>query len=56
MQRRDLLSEVDRRTVRVNIFKMVVDPQHMYSNESEWADENLYDDFKLKKHTLVSMV
>ena len=28
---------------------MVVDPQHRYSNESEKANENIYDTFKLKK-------
>ena len=30
-------SEVDPRTVRVNIFIMAVDPYHRYSNESERA-------------------
>ena len=28
---------------------MAVDPQHRYSNESEMANEDIYDDFKLKK-------
>ena len=28
---------------------MVVDPYHRYSNESERANEDIYDDFKLKK-------
>ena len=28
---------------------MVVDPKHRYSNESERANEDIYDDFKLKK-------
>ena len=34
---------------------MAVDPQHSYSNESERANEDIYDDFKCKK-ILVSMV
>ena len=29
---------------------MAVDPYHRYSNESERANEDIYDDFKLKKH------
>ena len=28
---------------------MAVDPWHRYSNESERANEDIYDDFKLKK-------
>ena len=28
---------------------MAVDPYHRYSNKSEWASEDIYDDFKLKK-------
>ena len=28
---------------------MAVDPYHRYSNESERADEGIYDDLKLKK-------
>ena len=28
---------------------MAVDPQHRYSNESEKANEDIYDDFKMKK-------
>ena len=28
---------------------MAVDPYHRYSNESERADEGIYDNFKLKK-------
>ena len=27
---------------------MAVDPQHIYSNESERANEDIYDDLKLK--------
>ena len=32
-----------------NNWVIVVDPQHCYSNESETVDEDIYDDFKLKK-------
>ena len=32
---------------------MVVDTYHRYSNE---AEKDIYDDFKMKKKTLVSMV
>ena len=35
---------------------MAVDPQHRYSNETERTDQDIYDDFKLKKTTLVSML
>ena len=28
---------------------MALDPQHRYSNESERANKDIYDDFKLKK-------
>ena len=28
---------------------MTVDPQHRYSNESERADKDIYDDFELNK-------
>ena len=28
---------------------MAVDPQHRYSNESERLNEDIYDDFKMKK-------
>ena len=28
---------------------MAVDSQHKYSNEAEWANKYIYDDFKLKK-------
>ena len=39
---------------------MVVDPQHRYSNESERANWNIYDDFKLKKpcglHSLYKII
>ena len=34
---------------------MPVDPQHSYSNESERANEDIYDGFKCKK-MLVSLV
>ena len=34
---------------------MAVDSQHRYSNESERANEDIYDDFKLKKPHLVTM-
>ena len=40
--------KVDPRTVRINIFLMVVDLSHRYSNESERANEEICDDFKLK--------
>ena len=30
---------------------MAVDPYHRYSNESERADWDIYDDFKLKKNS-----
>ena len=33
---------------------MAVDPYHRYSNESERANEDIYDDFKLKKPHLVA--
>ena len=29
---------------------MSVDPEHSYSNESERANSDIYDDFKLKKN------
>ena len=45
------MTKVDPRTVRVKIFPMAVDPWHRYSNESERANEDIYDDFKLKKNT-----
>ena len=34
---------------------MAADPYYKYSNESERADEDIYDDFKLKKTHLVAM-
>ena len=37
-RRQILTSEVDPRTIRVQIFLMAVDPYHIYSNESERAD------------------
>ena len=36
-------------TVRVNIFILAIDPLHWYLNESESTDQDIYDDFKLKK-------
>ena len=36
--RQNLTSKVNPRTARVEIFLMVVDPSHRYSNESERAD------------------
>ena len=48
-RRQILTTKVDPRAVRVQIFLMVVDPSHMYSNESERANEDIYADFKLKK-------
>ena len=39
-------SKVEPRTVRVQLFIMAVDPYHRYSNER--ANEDVYDDFKLK--------
>ena len=44
-----LTTKVDLRTVRVKILLMAVDPLHRYSNETERANEDIYDDFKLKK-------
>ena len=40
---------VDPRTVMIKIFLMVIDPYHRYSNESEKANEDIYDAFKFKK-------
>ena len=34
---------------------MALDQYHRYSNESERAKEDIYDDFKLKKTHLVAM-
>ena len=34
---------------------MAVDPSHRYSNETERANWDIYDDFKLKKNKFVSM-
>ena len=53
--RQILTNKVNPRTVSVNIFIMIVDPEHRYSNESERASSDIYDDFKLKKPILVSM-
>ena len=39
----------DPRTERIKIFIMAVDTQHKYSNEPERANQDIYDDFKLKK-------
>ena len=49
------MAKVNPRTVRVNIFLMVVDPSHRYSNESERANEDIYDDFELRKKHLFAM-
>ena len=35
---------------------MVVDPYHVYSNESERASQDTYDVLKLKENPLVSKV
>ena len=35
---------------------MAVDPYHRYSNESEKANQDIYDDFILNKTPLVSMI
>ena len=51
-----MTTKVDPRAVRVKIFLMAVDPSHRYSNESERADEDIYDNFKLKKNPLVSII
>ena len=29
---------------------MIVDPKHVYSNEADRANWDIYDDFKLKKN------
>ena len=50
-----LTTRVYARTVRVKMFIMAVDSQPRYSNESERADSDIFDDFKLK-NPLVSMV
>ena len=42
------MSNVYPHTVRVQLFLMAVDPQHRYSNESERAIEDIYDNLKLK--------
>ena len=51
-------SDVWRRTPhrRIFFFMKVIDPQHRYSNKAEGANQEIYDDFKLKKHVLTSMV
>ena len=43
------MTEIDPRTVRVEIFVMAVDPSHRYSNESERANKDIYADFQVKK-------
>ena len=48
-RRQILTTKVDPRTVRVKIFLMAVDPYHRYSNESERANWDVYDGFKMKK-------
>ena len=47
--RQILTPKVDPRTVRVEIFLIAVEPYHRYSNEQASANEDIYDDFKLKK-------
>ena len=48
--RRQILTYKDGpRTERIKIFLMVADPYHVYLNEAERADQDIYDDFKLKK-------
>ena len=42
-------------TERIKHFLMAIDQLHRYSNESERANEVIYDDFNLKK-PLVSMI
>ena len=37
------------RTESIKLFPVVVDPLHRYSNESERTNQDIYDDFKLKK-------
>ena len=49
------MTKVNPRTVGVKIFLLAVDPWHSYLNESERANEDIYDDFKLKKPHLVAM-
>ena len=46
------MTKVNPRTVRVKIFLTALDPKHRYSNESERANEDIYDDLKLKKSHL----
>ena len=48
LSRQILPSKVDPYTVRIKIFLMIIDLYHRYSNESERANEGIYDDFKLK--------
>ena len=40
---------IDFSQLKTKIFLMVVDPKHRYSNESERANLDIYDDLKLKK-------
>ena len=54
-RRQILTTKVDPRAARAKIFIMAVDPYHRYSNESGSANEDIYDDFKLKKPHLVAM-
>ena len=45
-RRQILSSKVDLRTVRIHIIILDVDPYLRYSNESETANWDIYDDFK----------
>ena len=48
-RRQILTTKVDPRTVGVQLFLMAIDTQHRYSNESERANEDICDDFKMEK-------
>ena len=50
-----MTTKVYPRAVRIKIFPMAVDPYHRYSIESERANEDIYDDLKLEKTSLVFM-
>ena len=47
-RRQILTTRVDHRTVRENILLLAVYPYHRYSNESERANQDIYD-YKLRK-------
>ena len=54
--RRQILTfKVDPPTVKVQGCIMAVDPYHSYLNDSERANQDIYNDFQIK-HPLVSMV